>query len=197
MAEPEPIDAANYVLREYNPETDENFVFRTFLDALRAASPVYRAVHDYLFFENFRKVIRLLFARGAQVIIAAEQDSPVIFGYIVFERRLVDDKEGIFHWVYVKINWRRIGIATQLIGATGIDPDKAYYTTRTSYELAIPIRRQKSSQADWVAERQERMRRAKELEAEDRGEGDARTLVKKWPGLMFNPFLLPSPEVKP
>jgi hypothetical protein len=197
MAEPELADATGYILREYSPETDENFLFRTFIDALRAASPVYRAVHDHLFFDNFRKVIRLILARGAQVIVAAEQDSPVLFGYVVFERRPVDDKDGVLHWAYVKINWRRMGIATQLIGATGIDPNKAYYTTRTSYELAIPVRRlQHSERADWAAERQERMRLAKELEAKGLGEGDTRTLVKKWPGLTFNPFLLPAPELQ-
>jgi GNAT superfamily N-acetyltransferase len=189
---PEPESPIGYVIRGYEPE-DESFLYRTTLDSLRATAPAYRAVRDRVFFRYFRRIMDGLFARGAQVWIAAEQDSPVIFGYLVAEPDLkVDDKAGVIHWLYVKANWRRMGIATELICESGIDPNKAYYTTRTSYELSLPAKRRaaREGHTDWVHVREEKMRMAAELERTGAAEGDTRCLIKKWPGATYNPFLL-------
>jgi GNAT superfamily N-acetyltransferase len=186
-----------YEIRPYISEQDESFVYGAWIDAVRATGTVYKPIRNGVFFHNFRKTITLLLERGAQVLVAAQIDSPVIFGYVVSEKESVlnDQKSGVFHWVYVKANWRRLGVAARLIEATEIDPNKAYYTIRTKHELSLPAHRttDKDGKSNWVAIREERMHLAASLEANGRAEGDTLVLVRKWPGLAYNPFLLPSP----
>jgi GNAT superfamily N-acetyltransferase len=194
----EDVVPVQYEIRQYRQESDENFVFRAWIDAAYSNGVQYRGVKKYLFCAFFRQVITGLLARGAQVLIAAEPDSPVIFGYIVSEPfLLIDNHKGVVHWIYVKANWRRMGIATKLIEATGIDPDKAYYTIKTAYELSLPAPRvaEKDGKVDWVSVRKEKMRIVSELEQKGEAEGDTRVLMKKWPNACYNPFLLyPPPE---
>jgi GNAT superfamily N-acetyltransferase len=184
-----PVD---YTIRTWCPD-DEQFLYRTWLDSLRLTGSMYRSVRDRVFFAYYRRVITGLLDRGAQVLVAAEADSPVIFGCLVAEPLVnVDDRQGVLHWVYVKSNWRRLGIATRLIEASGIDPNKAYYTHRTSYAVGLPGKRiaQRDGRSGWREIREAKMKLAEELEAQGKNEGDVRVLLVKWPGAVFNPFLL-------
>jgi GNAT superfamily N-acetyltransferase len=179
-------------IREYRKADDERFVYKTWLDSMRCTSPIYKRVRDWEFFRYFRKVIDGLLERGAVVLIAAEKDSPSIYGYMVYEPDVkVDERTGIIHWIYVKAVWRRLGVATALIEHAGIDPNGAYYTMRTNYELSLPSGwDQSAAKSNWVAVREARIRRAAEVEAKGQQEGDTRAMLNKWPGAVYCPFLL-------
>ena len=184
--------APDLEIREYDPTRDESFVYRTWLDCLRATGPMVKRVRDCVFFRYYRCIIRGIIERPTtRVLVAAQADSPVIYGCFVHEPAVcMDDRRGVAHWIYTKGPWRREGVATALIAASGVDMNAVYYTHQTTYDLGLNVRGRVGHTPSWQAVREARVALATELEAKDRAEGDTRVLLAKWPGMTYNPFLI-------
>ena len=170
---------------------DEAYLFRTHLDSIRVTGVAFKNHRDKIFYKYAHKVLSAILARGAKVLVAsAPGDTSVIYGVLIYEPTPIpeEDKEGVLHWAYVKSTYRRLKVATRLIEASGIDPNKAYYTFSTNSELAVNVRREAARRgvaSDWKSLRDLKSTLVAEREAKDQMEGDSRCLLRKWPGLDY------------
>jgi GNAT superfamily N-acetyltransferase len=189
-----PDSALAYAIRSPIP-SDEKFVYKVWLDSYRVTGPMVKQVRDRIFFAYHHRVIEHILARPTtSVLVASPEDAPeVIYGYLVCEPEWTgDEREGIIHWLYVKSSWRRLGIATALLAASGIDPSRAFFTHWTNYEIALNAKREAAKTGkpmDWKTLREVKAKMAADRQAQDRAEGDTRVLIKKWPDATYNPFL--------
>lgn len=95
-------------------ETDQSFIFATWLRGLYYGNSFFRQIEKDAFMEKYTFVIRnTIFRPSTSVNIAAlKEDSDTIIGYSVTENFGEFDA---LHWVFVKLEWRGQGIAKDLI----------------------------------------------------------------------------------
>lgn len=105
-----PIDMI-YV-RPYHPASDDGFIYSTMIRGLYYGDSWFSKIPKKLFVENYRKVIALaLSTPGTIVRIACIKDDPdEIKGYSI----LLNNDTSLM-WVFVKKDWRNIGIARVLV----------------------------------------------------------------------------------
>lgn len=97
--------------RDGKPD-DENMILATWVQGLYHSNqnePWFASVPQYIFNEEYRKIIKQLLAKpGIEKRIAClNEDEDVVLGYAIFEGDTL-------HWVYVKSSWRRLGIARNI-----------------------------------------------------------------------------------
>jgi hypothetical protein len=100
---------------------DLPFIYSSWIKSYRHGNPAcLRAGSEY--FSGQHRVIERLLERGAEIRIACYSESPhLILGWMCSE-------PGTIHYVYVKKPYRRLHIATQLVGQR---PVQTRYTHRT------------------------------------------------------------------
>ncbi len=108
-----------------------SFVFATWLRNYKHSSQFARKIKNATFFKWHHLVIERIFDRpNTLVLIATPQgESEPILGYAVLEAQ---DGTPVIHYVYVKDDFRRMGIATKLIAASRLPLDRAVFTHYTS-----------------------------------------------------------------
>ena len=96
-------------IRDYTGE-DRNFVLATWLRGLRYGNEFYQSIPSDIYFAEYQKVLdHILESPMAVVRVACLESEPtVILGYSVSHSNVLD-------WVFVKKNWRNIGIAKSLL----------------------------------------------------------------------------------
>jgi hypothetical protein len=89
---------------------DKNFILATWLRGLRYGNDWFEAIDPDFYFKHYNAVLEHILTRpDAAIMVACLKDDPeVILGYSVFSGTRLD-------WVFVKKNWRAIGIAKSLI----------------------------------------------------------------------------------
>jgi hypothetical protein len=102
---------------------DENFIYDSWLNGNYYGHKSYckdckrEAPYNYVenipqsvYFKNYREVVRRILSRPTtQVKVACLKQSPdIVLAFSVFE-------PGTLHWVWVKPEWRKIGLATDLL----------------------------------------------------------------------------------
>lgn len=94
-----------------NPD-DHGIVYDTFLRGLYFGNPFYKEIAQPVFFENYKPFLKALLdkKRAALVVACLVDDPSTIVGYSLMSADL-----STVHWVYVKSNWRRFGIAKKLV----------------------------------------------------------------------------------
>ncbi len=99
--------------------SDRPFVLASWLRGYRYGSSYGRAQRNWLFFPTHHAVADEILDRGATHLLVAHvpNDPSVIVGFLVHEGQTV------LHWVHVKENFRRYGIARALIEAAGLPRD--------------------------------------------------------------------------
>jgi GNAT superfamily N-acetyltransferase len=107
-----------------------SFVFATWLRNYKHSSQFARKIKNATFFKWHHLVIERIFERpGTQVLVATPQgESEPILGYAVLEQQDCP----VVHYVYVKDDWRKMGIATKLVAASRLPLEKAVFTHYTS-----------------------------------------------------------------
>lgn len=98
---------------------DLGFVFKTWLKGYRYGSSIGRSgMRNAVFYREHHRAIEAILQRpGAQTIISHLPDEPnIILGFLVYE-------PGTIHWCHVKENFRRQGIARQLVQHAGFPVD--------------------------------------------------------------------------
>lgn len=95
-------------------ETDHNFIFATWLRGLYYGNTFFRFTEKDEFMERYTYAIQnALYKPSVEIRIACLKEDPdVILGYSVLE--LLDGKY-VLHWVFVKPEWRKSGIAEAMI----------------------------------------------------------------------------------
>lgn len=66
------------------------------------------SIHQDDFMKSYHKYIEFLLGKASTQIACLKSDPDVILGYSVSE-------PGVLHWVFVKPDWRRIGICNDLL----------------------------------------------------------------------------------
>lgn len=100
-------------LRPFNYENDKSFIYSTMLKGVYFGSDMWRDVPASSFYAEYAKVIDDVLAEGScDVVIASlAGDSDSILGYAILGF-------GVVHWVHVKEQWRKKGIARLLLGSS-------------------------------------------------------------------------------
>lgn len=89
--------------------TDINFVYACWLRSYKDSSPISKFIERKSFFPAYQKILdRILANPDTKVCVACkDDDEDLLYGFIVFAPKLV-------HFVYVKEDFRRFGIARRL-----------------------------------------------------------------------------------
>lgn len=101
----------------YRPATaeDEAFIYATWLRAQYYGTPFYRAMKASSFYQFYTPFVKIVLSSPDTVVqVACLADSPeTILGYVVYSH------QDVLHGVYVKMAWRRQGIAKTLLRGYG------------------------------------------------------------------------------
>lgn len=90
--------------------TDEAFIYATWLKGYQGGAQWFRMIPRKIFQDHYRRIIEKLLQRSLTRVACLKEDTDVIIGYSVSEQDRV-------HWIYIKENWRKIGIAKDLLPA--------------------------------------------------------------------------------
>jgi hypothetical protein len=116
---------------------DWPFIISTWLRTYQRSGPYAGLVHRTVYFRNHHAVVEAIISRRTtRALVATDPVAPdLLYGYIVLEVGRLD--RDIIHYVYVKEPWQRLGIATELIGNSGLDPAHCYIShyTKTRSDL--------------------------------------------------------------
>jgi ribosomal protein S18 acetylase RimI-like enzyme len=95
-------------------QQDVPFIFNSWLKSFRETGYLCNPVSNTIYFENHHKLIQKILQRATVYVACDEKYPDQIFGYIVAEKI-----EGVFvlHYVYIKHNFRKSGIAKSLLNS--------------------------------------------------------------------------------
>ena len=92
-------------------ETDEPFIWNSWLNSFRHSKAVYGQRTGY-YMERQKPIIQDLLDRCSGLVITDIHDDDHLYGYVIYEQ--LNDKL-IIHYIYLKEFARRFGIATKLL----------------------------------------------------------------------------------
>ena len=115
-------------IRSVRPE-DMNFIYASWLRGLYYGDSVFSLVPKQIFMSNYHKVLDfLLKSNNTEITVACLKDDPeVILGYAVLSKN-----PRTLHYVFVKKQWRSIGIAKGLIPG---DINVATHFTKVGFSI--------------------------------------------------------------
>lgn len=99
---------SDLVLYRASSPSDEAFISLHWLKSLRADNDFFRLIPRELYYKKYREIIQLLLSRSEAKIACLKEDPDVILGFSVTKGDQV-------HWLYVKEDWRTIGIGRDLL----------------------------------------------------------------------------------
>lgn len=104
----------SFVTRPY-AYGDRNFIFASWLKGMYYGSPYHSEIPKNIFMENMHRILEAFLAKpGVNIRVACLKSEPdVILGYSVFH--IVAETVTVLDWVFVKSNFRKIGIAKALV----------------------------------------------------------------------------------
>lgn len=117
----------DFNIRAYVPETDEAFIFDTWLRAFRRAKPM-RNLKPEEYFSRQRAVISKVIKEN-HILVAEEPNTKEFLSYVVF--RTTSDA-CILHWLYTKLVFRNMGIGRTMMDAAVGDCKSIFYTHKPS-----------------------------------------------------------------
>jgi len=101
-------------IRNYRKNTDEDFVFSTFLFGVYYGNSWFNRIPKHIFMTNYRSFLtRLLESPSTKVKMAClKEDENILIGYII-----ENPEQNALHWIYVKKEWRKLGIGKKLLSS--------------------------------------------------------------------------------
>lgn len=122
-----------FVVREAI-ESDHACIYATWLNSYRHNSSFAARIGNSVYFASQHSVIERLLERGRVLVATIEEDPDVILGWCCYEPHN-DEIEGleipaVIHYVYVKPNFRKSGVAKSLLDGARLDG--AMYTHETN-----------------------------------------------------------------
>jgi hypothetical protein len=89
-------------------EADLPFIFATWIQGYQGGHQWFRKVPRKLFWEQYKPVVEALLKSRDVKVACLKEDPDTIVAYCVYKGERVD-------WIHVKENWRKIGIAKDLL----------------------------------------------------------------------------------
>lgn len=109
---------------------DFDFIYATWLRSYRFSSQFAKKISNEVYFHWHHLVIDRIKERGGEFLIACPLDEPgVILGFMCTES--VQDVKNV-HFIYVKKQFRKMGVADALVDASRVDLDKVRFTHWTT-----------------------------------------------------------------
>lgn len=104
--------------------TDFGFIMHSWLRSYKTMSEIVKRVRDESFYKNHQIILKDIFQSPTnEILVAHLKDEPdIIIGYLVF------GKEQLIHYVYVKSEFRNLGIAKRLLNSANLDVEAATFT---------------------------------------------------------------------
>jgi len=91
-------------------ESDENFLFSSYLKSFRCSSDNLRMSND-IYYYNFKKLINKLIEKSKVVILCDDEDDDLVYGYCIYDSF---EEILILHYVYIRYTFRKLGLARYL-----------------------------------------------------------------------------------
>lgn len=111
MTEPAPLPEVTFAIRPAR-ETDEAFLFSSFLKSLRESDQC-EGIPNGRFFEHFKVEFQRISESFTILVAHPEGEADEIAGWIAFDGDVVG-------WLYTKHVWRRLGAARRLLEAANL-----------------------------------------------------------------------------
>jgi GNAT superfamily N-acetyltransferase len=116
-------------VRLIDPETDLPFVVRSWAESSHNG-PVGRLHRKGVWHRQQAELATRLVATQLCLVAHHEDDREQLYGWLCFAE---GSSDAVVHYVYVKRQFRRFGIARQLLRAAGWRPGMGIVATQTSY----------------------------------------------------------------
>lgn len=100
-------------------QEDMAFIFATWLQCYKHSSSFARHIPKKVYFEQHHAIVERLLARCEVLVCTLADSDSTIVGYVV-------RGPGILHFVYVKKDFRRMGVASGLL--VDVDPNAMVFT---------------------------------------------------------------------
>jgi ribosomal protein S18 acetylase RimI-like enzyme len=113
---------------------DMNFIMQSWLRAQRTHEPFYKQIDKEIYYQQHGKLIDVAIQRSYTLIASPRKHPNIIVAYIVWEN--VGDNN-IIHYIYVKGDYRRMGIAQLLMDT--VKTDRLPVTSATRSFIKIPF----------------------------------------------------------
>lgn len=119
---------SKWILREPK-KTDIPFIYQTWLNSFRYDSWS-KATAKSVFFDHYKLVIDEILSNSKTLIACLPEDEDIILGYLVYESQII-------HYIFVKNDFRKYGIAANLVNHSMDLEQPITITHRT--KTALPI----------------------------------------------------------
>lgn len=177
-------EAPEIGIREFAPG-DEAFVYETWLKGAKRACYDFKRVRDSVYYPRQHDVVERALNRSRVLVAHPAGDPDTILGYVVAEPTRTP---AVIHWCFVRLVWRRFGIASRLIEAAVPDPNRCAFTYWTVWSLAVPAPRG-INRENRLAMRDGKLQAVREAERTGQSGGDTDDLLRRWPQMIYDPFL--------
>ena len=115
------------ILRECGSK-DVNFILHSWLRTYKHRSDFAKMIRNDIFFKWHREIILNILKRSKTLVACYPEMDDLILRYLVYEK---NDPLSIIHFTYVKLGYRKLGIAHSLINQSEIDLNQTLYTHKT------------------------------------------------------------------
>lgn len=108
---------------------DIAFIYSTWLRSYRHSAHFTKKISNEIYYDMHHKIIDRFISRGGEILVACPKGEPdVILGYVALET-----STPIVQYIYVKKNFRRMGIGAALFKAAGNPKTFTHWTTDTDW----------------------------------------------------------------
>lgn len=109
--------------------TDINRIYSDWLRSYRQNSTSMKELPEKVFFDEHRRVINGILKTGTVLVLADCADDYVVAGFICFE-------SDVLHYIYVKKDFRKLGLASELMEAANFKRGRELLTSHSVYSFA-------------------------------------------------------------
>lgn len=107
MSVPE-VDKLDIVASRSAEAGDVAFILATWLRGLKFGNSWYKLIDNRAYYEVYHQVLVNMLSKATVTIACLKNEPDVILGYCVYDKYRI-------HWVHVKKDWRKIGIARMIV----------------------------------------------------------------------------------
>jgi len=119
--------------RPIQTASDEAFVYNAWLKSYKD-SPWGKPLINDIFFTNHKEIVKKLLDSSEVLLAVNPEDPDQIYGFAVIEK---SPRVSIIHYVYVKYNFRKLGLARDLVETLEPMAYKVKFVTHVPRDIAI------------------------------------------------------------
>ena len=119
--------------RPIQTQSDEAFLYNAWLKSYKD-SPWGKPLINDIFYTNHKEIVKKLLSTSDVLLAVNPQNPDQIYGFAVLEK---SPKVSLIHYVYVKYNFRKLGLARKLVEAMEPDTGKLKFVTHVPRDIAI------------------------------------------------------------